>query len=483
MINEKYVSYEDFGAVGDGSADDMPAIVKAHEYANEQGLPVKARAGATYYIGKEPLTARITTDTDFTGAEFVIDDTELEIVNKHVFHIDTDFPTYTPEISYVPKNAKHLDFPHEGRTYVRVYTKDKRIFRRKGENASNGVDASDCFVVDAYGNVENKINYEYTNISQIYARCIDDAPITVKGGKFTTIANRHERVYRYHSRAIKVTRSNVTLTDMRHYVIGEGENGAPYAGFFSLTEAVDVTIKDCLLTPHKTYLTKDSREGYINRMGTYELDFNASIGIRLIRVTQTRNIADTRYWGLIGSNFCKEIYIEDCEMSRFDAHMGVTDTTIKRTKLGHQCLSLIGYGDFYIEDSYVIGYAFVALRGDYGSVWEGNITIKNCEWQPICKGDMNIISAFNDGTHDFGYVSVMPENIVIDGLRVMDGDRDAEAKLYILPVYDANYVPDRPYPYVPVKKLSAKGITSDTARTVNVCKCPELYPETVFDVK
>ena len=42
------VCYEDFGAVGDGKTDDMEAICKAHEYANEKGLPVYAKEGATY---------------------------------------------------------------------------------------------------------------------------------------------------------------------------------------------------------------------------------------------------------------------------------------------------------------------------------------------------------------------------------------------------------------------------------------------------
>ena len=34
------VSYEEFGAVGDGVADDLPAICKALEYANAHNLPV-----------------------------------------------------------------------------------------------------------------------------------------------------------------------------------------------------------------------------------------------------------------------------------------------------------------------------------------------------------------------------------------------------------------------------------------------------------
>ena len=36
----KFITYEKFGARGDGVTDDMPAIVEAHRYANEKGLPV-----------------------------------------------------------------------------------------------------------------------------------------------------------------------------------------------------------------------------------------------------------------------------------------------------------------------------------------------------------------------------------------------------------------------------------------------------------
>ena len=41
---ETFVTYEQFGAVGDGIADDLAAIVKAHAYANANGLPVSCFA-------------------------------------------------------------------------------------------------------------------------------------------------------------------------------------------------------------------------------------------------------------------------------------------------------------------------------------------------------------------------------------------------------------------------------------------------------
>ena len=44
------VSYEDFGAVGDGVTNDFFAIKATHEYANEKGVAVRACRGKTYLI-------------------------------------------------------------------------------------------------------------------------------------------------------------------------------------------------------------------------------------------------------------------------------------------------------------------------------------------------------------------------------------------------------------------------------------------------
>src|SRR3954464_10129100 len=49
------VTYESFGAKGDGVADDLPAIVEAHAFANEHGLPVKTKPDATYNLGRRAI--------------------------------------------------------------------------------------------------------------------------------------------------------------------------------------------------------------------------------------------------------------------------------------------------------------------------------------------------------------------------------------------------------------------------------------------
>ena len=72
---EKYVSYEEFGAVGDGITDDFEAIAAAHAYANKNALTVKTKSDETYYVGQK-FTRSIPVDynVDFNGANFIIDD-------------------------------------------------------------------------------------------------------------------------------------------------------------------------------------------------------------------------------------------------------------------------------------------------------------------------------------------------------------------------------------------------------------------------
>ena len=42
----EFITYERFGARGDGKTDDIDAIIAAHEYANEHNLPVRTTADA-----------------------------------------------------------------------------------------------------------------------------------------------------------------------------------------------------------------------------------------------------------------------------------------------------------------------------------------------------------------------------------------------------------------------------------------------------
>ena len=85
-MNE-FITYEQFGAIGDGVTDDMPAIARAHDEANRLGLPVKAKAGAVYYISPKELPATVQTSVDWTGAKFIFDDRDCENFRAPIFRV------------------------------------------------------------------------------------------------------------------------------------------------------------------------------------------------------------------------------------------------------------------------------------------------------------------------------------------------------------------------------------------------------------
>jgi hypothetical protein len=114
---QNYVTYEEFGAVGDGKSEDFAAIYRAHEHANAMKLPVRAKNGAKYYIHNtyvdgEVKTARIMTDVDWTGAEIIIDDSDLDftvpelskMAYQNIFTVCSDHDVVT----FNQDNAKEL---------------------------------------------------------------------------------------------------------------------------------------------------------------------------------------------------------------------------------------------------------------------------------------------------------------------------------------------------------------------------------------
>ena len=481
-----FVTYEAFGAAGDGVRNDQEAICKAHEHANEHHLAVRAKRGAVYYIGGEDMTAVIRTDTDWTGARFIIDDRQVQNRNAHVFRIESDYPSFPLELQSLSRDQKSLPMTFDRPVFVRVKSDARRIYIRRGLNQNSGVPLQDCFRADKDGTILNDIIWDFDTVTSAVAQPMDETTLTVKGGTFTTIANpgvldeetgAMTSKYHYYSRGISCRRSHTDISGITYLVEGEGDEGAPYGGFISVESCAEVHVHDCVLTGHKIYQTIGSA-GLPVSMGTYALGINTAANIRFTAITQTTDIMDRRYWGLMGSNFCKDLEFENCNMSRFDAHMGVTNCTIRDCVLGWQFLNAIGFGTFIIENTEAFGSSLVNLRSDYGSFWTGTMKIRNCIWHPA-HANGSIIGGANDSTHDFGYVCTMPAAIEIDGLKILDGAyaNDPDYKgVYILPDYAAENGNGKPFPYVPTTELSLHNITTESGRPVADFRTAALYP-------
>ncbi len=476
FIANGWVRYSDFGAKGDGKTDDMAAIVATHAFANQHNLTVKGDDKATYYIGAKKLTADVRTNTDFGTAAFIIDDTQVEDRNAHIFSINSCKQSFKPaNVTSLKRNQQKLDISLSGPCLVTVTDSNVKRYIRYGANQNNGSAQTDVFVVDKNGVVDanTPIIWDFDQVTDIVVLPIDETQLTITGGKFTTIANRESSKYSYYARGIAIRRSNVVVDRLEHRITGEGENGAPYGGFISITNCAYITVRNTILTGHKVYQTIGSAGTPVS-MGTYDININRALNITFENCSQTNDINNSAYWGIMGSNYCKNLVYDGCTFSRFDAHMGVANATIRNSTLGHQGINAIGSGTFIVENSTIRGTSLINLRSDYGSTWEGEFIICNCTFVPrsVKSGSVNLIGGSNAGQHDFGYTCYMPEKITIENLQIKDSgypenyNGPAIFANFNKQMVDETYV--EKYPYIITKEVVLKNVTAESGKPLRV---------------
>ncbi len=417
---QNYVTYEDFGAVGDGKTDDLEAIVKTHEYANANGLSVFADEAAEYYIGGADKTAFIMTDTDWSTAHFIIDDTKVENRSSWVFNIapSQGATNITDKVSPLKSDANNIGTSLESKSLVILTDSNVKRYIRKGANQNSGSNQTDVVLVDENGRIspDTPLIWDFNAITNAVAYPVDSETLTVKGGRFTTLANNAPSEYSYYARGIQVRRSNTVIDGLYHDIKNEGKTGAPYSAFVSLSCCADVTVKNCTFTGHKKYVTTGSA-GTSVTMGTYDIGAASAVNARFVNCNQTNDITDIGYWGIAGTNYCKNLVYDGCALSRFDAHQGVFNATVINSVLGHHGIKLIGSGTALIENTTVLAEDFVDLRSDYGSTWNGELIIRNCKFYPTGLSS-HIVKAENSEDHDFGYTCYLPRKVSVDGLYV-----------------------------------------------------------------
>jgi hypothetical protein len=483
FIANGFVRYSDFGAMGDGKTDDIDAIAAAHAYANLQGLSVKAEDGATYYISGKNRTAVIRTNTDFGKATFIIDDTEVLNRNTNVFLVCSNLQSFKPEgISSLKKNQVKIDISFPRTCLVTVTNSNIKRYIRFGANQNNGSSQTDIFIVDKDGRLDLNapIIWDFDKITDITALPIDETTLTITGGVFTTIANKAESKYNYYSRGIAIRRSNVQVTGLEHRITGEGDHGAPYGGFINIGDCAYVTVRNTILTGHRVYQTIGSA-GVNVSMGTYDLSLNRALNVSFINCTQTNDINDSNYWGILGSNYCKNLLYDSCTLSRFDAHMGVANATIRNSTLGHQGINAIGSGTFIVENSTIYSRNLINLRSDYGSTWQGEFYIRNCTFVPTGNRMANacLIGGSYSGQHDFGYTCYMPERITIENLNINDSNHPDD---YMGPALFANFNPlmtndsyKEKFPYVITREVILRKVTVASGKTLRISDNPFMF--------
>ncbi len=480
-----FVNYSDFGAKGDGRTDDINSIAATHQFANEQGLMVKADKEAIYYISGQERTAIIQTDTDWGTASFIINDTLVENRQAPIFLVSSSLEPFKIEgITSLERNQKKIDVTLPSTCLVTVTDTSVRRYIRYGLNQNNGAPQTDIFVADKNGKVDMNapIVWDFERISKITALPMDSNKLTITGGRFITIANKAESKYTYYSRNIAIRRSNVIVDGLEHRITAEGAHGAPYGGFINIRDCSYVVVKNSVFTGHKTYRTIGAAGKPVS-MGSYDLTVNRALNVSFINCKQTNDINDRTYWGIMASNYSKNLLYDSCTFSRFDAHMGVANATIKNSELGHMGINAIGTGIFTVENSTIRGRTLINLRTDYGSTWEGEFHIRDCVFIPAngTFSRASLIGGRNHGQHDFGYTCFMPKRIIIENLHIDDTNHPKD---YQSPAIFVNFNPEmrndsytEKFPYIITKEVILKNVSTASGLELRVSDNPFMFKE------
>ncbi len=445
--NVRDVYYRDFGANGEDELDDAEAIKKAHEYANQDGHNVIASYGATYYIGVLEGGITVKTNVDWLDAKFILQDylisPDMACRTAAIFYVQRDdysisLPQLDAKIDEINEAGgidastfTSFDFNFGQPLFLSVSNKDHINYIRYGVNANAGATQNEVVLVDANGKLDptTPFMFDYAKITSITAYPIDDKPITLKGGEFYTRPwlQQTETAYTEYSRGLKIYRSNVTVQNVEHYLIDEGDYiqndhrfnggsvdyGCPYGGFYSAYNCNNVRFYNCIASSHITYWqTKGAG------MGSYDLYLSGATNVIFENVTQDDNnffeASGQPRWGIMGSSGNKNVTFLNSKLSRFDAHLGIHNAYVINSEV--KSIRIDGTGTFLTENSVLYVDTLVSMREDYGGFWHGNIILKN---NTMVTGASTVTLFTNTWyNHDFGYPTALSTNIIIDGLKI-----------------------------------------------------------------
>ena len=385
-----------------------------------------------------------------------------------------------------------LGFP----AMLTIYNNESKVYRRKGYSSEDGTNQHEVILIDKDGNIDEStpFMFDYTKVTSIVVHRTDVEPIKVSGGTVTTMASRvnivqlgenNEKVIKegYFLRGINISRPGTAVEGVKHYVEGEisineqkqGILGPAYYGFFYATNTNDVLLKNCVLTGRRCY--NKAGVGFSGTQGTYDFvamcvnkirlegciqsnfyltinddgttspafDLTYDNGVPIVTpndndavFSMSDNPASGRIcWGIGETDFCKNTEYINSVLSRFDAHQGLLNGKAVGTTINF--FAMVGKGDFLIEDCTWIAPAsgaanntMIYLRDDYGSPWEGTITIKDTvavnHTDSAGKPSEFGIIFHKYSNWYFGYDCYFP-NLIIDNLTFGNYDNGAKVNL------------------------------------------------------
>lgn len=468
-----------------GKVNAYEGIKATHEYANQHGHTVNADSGAKYLItetGGQPIV--IKTNVKWGKAQFIFDDRNLVAkspsANGAVFRVASDYTPITLDANSdlvkkineaggikkdeINESLNFFGYEPGYKAMIIPFNENHRVYIRYGINGDKGAIQNELIIVDEKGNIDPLTPFllDYTAVTKVEVRRVDDKSITIDGGVITTRANQARSSYSTNfNRNILIERSNTVIKNLVHKITDEGDVGTCYSGFFSPSYTNNLLVENCVFQAHRWYydesIDANGNKTFGSQMGTYEIGGAVSNALYYKNCSQsnffdpngnpTKNWYDpvtgegaknnkgevAGIWGVMGTNLCKNITYDNCTLNRFDAHAGVVNASIINNSKVIE-VNLIGGGTALIKDSTIYNDKMIKLRDDYGSAWNGDIQIINAIQVTGAKEPLIIYGKWYN--HFFGYTTHLPHTVVLDGYTLQSTAADKAETVYIFSSYE-----------------------------------------------
>lgn len=416
----KFVNYEMFTAP---YANDGERIKAAHLFANDNNLPVINPVG-DYYIG-EVRYIPVMTNFELGFTNFHIDETKN--TRDPIFHIKSTRERMTLNsdeksllLTQIKPSTKRIVGLEQYRNCILV-AKDNSIpvIRRDGGSGQTHY-LTEFFFVDSDGGVHGDIYYDLekmgsTEIGECYAYPVDDDYLTVSGGNFILSGNNDAN---YAKVGFLISRSRVII-DKPSVRLSENDIATePREGFYVTDHIYDLTYQNVKGLSFKSV-----------DQGTYFFRDEFAIKVRYDNVDVPHEVGD---WGCHVGYYTKDISFYRCHMNRVDSHFFGMDYNVVSSKIG--VIRYQGAGKLYAENTTVyLGDNFLAGRGDYASIFDGEIHLKDCKLivNENSSNTLSIIRHDANSMFDFIAQSILAKSIKIENFTFVSTDGN-ENKRYIV---------------------------------------------------
>ena len=445
------VNYYQFGAELDGVMDDTLKVIAAQKYANSTGTNVVQSGGTAYVTPNDSnRQIRFSTNTNFhSGFKFRTDNVigrgfvvypEYSVTT--LSQSDVNISEFLDTRNVIPSLSNYKN------SLACVLSSETDLNRKRDEGPAPQLKRQPLVIMED-GYLDAPLWCTFSSVTSIIVTPLNVPHITIDGLCLETFGSLSN------TSPIGVQRNNVTLKNLRYKDAGT-TSIIPVQSLISVEFARNVVIDN----PICDSLSK----GIVS--------FNYVVNTWVSSKVLIKNMNSFDGWAQVDGNYCRDITVEDSTIDRVGSHFRGYDYTFRNLKaVRSRAIEVAGGGRLNVENINITcstsntQMVAVAIRGDYGAEWDGDIYINGMTfnllgvYSDISNISVTALSALIDstvGAHNFQRLVRLPKTVSVKNVRyianTMTNCKFAAAKIGCL----SSIVSDIVYPTsVSVSDISA----------------------------